>query len=555
MMMHLIAKKSARKGTQTGAVNTGVVVGIILAIILVVLFFTFYKRVEGEVLGRYKGEAATNEFYAFERWLGKLNAPLTRVKGGRAFDDLKLQPTDTLILLDRRFNEMTPSRIDRLWKWVESGGHLIVLPELGKENDHLLSEYEITTTRYGGFFGRINRRMSDIFGMRSRLSVELPHVKGALAPKLDYGALERDPASTGPALIVNARGSSTSSYILMMVYRRDKGSFTVLPSIDFVKDIKLGYSDNAEYAWGILTMPRQLVEVSAEAAKEESKRYSAEGPANEDTKGEGSGESELNYEPGEVPPAQSPAPAATSASPEAKAEEAAKAATDEAAKVAAGEAAEAAADAVAAAVKAAQSSVDESMSAATASLARNANATRGRTGNIYMVELLGSASLFSWLVDSAPIVLALICAFIALWLLRVIPRFGPLVAVSSTTRASLRDHFTAAGHFLMREGAANHLLRATRLETIKLFELRLPGWHQVPKLERAAWLAEHFARSNLSAEQIERAFNAIPEDKLTFVRFMQVLAVFRQALTPQRKAKDNAQPAPSADASVNNKSA
>ncbi len=500
-MMQLARLRSTFGVKQHGKINVSLVVGVALLIISIAAFFTFYKIVDMEELGSFKGEARSNEYLAFERWLAKLKVPYARVRGATDFDKLELKPGDTILLTDRRFGAMTPQRIQRIFEWVESGGHLIVEPEIGEENDRLLEDYGITSDRTGGFTEVMMEAGMNMMGISKRdIPVRLPHVKGVLNTRQDSSRVGREEDSFSPRLQVQQKGGKN---YLLVNYARGDGSISVIPGFRFLKSRQLGDRDNAEYLWSLLTLPRDLPTADKNTTPVEK------------NEGEGSGKSELNYEPGEKSEGQNETAPINAADMET--------------------------------VQGATDAVKKALNAALEANAGSTTQTNGALlidgtpniksrspGSVYFVELLGSNSLFSWLWSVATAAIVLFCVFFGLWLMRVIPRFGPVAEVESINRPGLREHFAAAGHFLVREGASNALLLATRQETIKLFEQKLPGWLSVTKANRARWLSEHF---KLDEAIIERAFNGVPEDKPTFVRYLQVLAALRAQLTKQLTKK------------------
>jgi hypothetical protein len=468
--------RQCQQGSYTPAI-----VGVLLLLVCVGLFLYFYKPVDREFLGSFKGEARTNRLYAFERWLKQLNAPYTHVKGALAFDALSLKAGDTVILNEYRLDAMTPSRINKMWDWVESGGHLIVIPEQG-ESDRLLEDYGVTRyeTRWGRMFGR----------QSAFVPVSLPHVSGSLTVGFGYSHLSREDGAFAPSLQVKA---STGSVYQLLAYQRGDGVITVIPTLGFLKGDSLADKDNAEFAWSLLTMPRKLPD--------------REQDAEEEPEGEGSGKSYLNYEPWEKPEESPRSPQSP--------EEAAKQAAEKAAH-----------EAIATAMGSGKSGAAATRSTGTTPM--SAPAFRASTpGSVFFVDIEGSGSLMKWLIQVAPVVMGLLVLFCLLWLMRVIPRFGPVALPEAINRASLREHFAATGHFLMREGASESLLLATRKDTIKQFELHLPGWNEVPKVNRPKWLADTL-QTGIDPRDIELAFNFSPPDKTAFLRYMQILALLRQ---------------------------
>jgi uncharacterized protein DUF4350 len=106
--------------TRTGAFVAALVAA--LAVALVAWFMQAIEWVEIEVPTLPRGEAARDRFYVAKQLARRLGAEVTTV---RSFERLP-PPGATLVLGSRRWN-MFPGREAGLRRWIEAGGHLVVL--------------------------------------------------------------------------------------------------------------------------------------------------------------------------------------------------------------------------------------------------------------------------------------------------------------------------------------------------------------------------------------------------------------------------------------------
>jgi hypothetical protein len=84
--------------------------------------------------------------------------------------------------------------------------------------------------------------------------------------------------------------------------------------------------------------------------------------------------------------------------------------------------------------------------------------------------------LTEWLWAEAWPVVIMLALFIMLWLIRVIPRFGPLAPDFAEERRSLAEHILASGRFLWSRGAGRYLVEAVRDRALRLArQRRLPA--------------------------------------------------------------------------------
>jgi hypothetical protein len=116
-------------------------------------------------------------------------------------------------------------------------------------------------------------------------------------------------------------------------------------------------------------------------------------------------------------------------------------------------------------------------------------ASRGSAApRVLMLLRFDRPHLTEWLWAEAWPVVVMLALFIVLWLIRVIPRFGPLAPDFAEERRSLAEHILASGRFLWSRGAGRYLVEAVRDRALRLArQRRLPAAEvpAVPGLLRA----------------------------------------------------------------------
>jgi hypothetical protein len=118
--------------------------------------------------------------------------------------------------------------------------------------------------------------------------------------------------------------------------------------------------------------------------------------------------------------------------------------------------------------------------------------------------VMDSPPLGDWLLREAwPVVVAALL-LIALWLARIIPRFGPLAPDPPPVRRSLLEHIVASGRFLWARGERDYLLEGARERVWRAAARRGISTQAVPQtdalqaLARLASVPEATARRALS---------------------------------------------------------
>jgi hypothetical protein len=130
---------------------------------------------------------------------------------------------------------------------------------------------------------------------------------------------------------------------------------------------------------------------------------------------------------------------------------------------------------------------------------------RGAAEPTLLFLVMTSPPLGDWLLNQAwPVVLATLL-LVALWLARIIPRFGPLALDPPPVRRSLLEHIVAIGRFLWSRGEGAYLLEALRERVWRAASRRgiapqaVPQAQAIEAIAQVAGLPETTARRALTA--------------------------------------------------------
>lgn len=111
--------------------------------LLVLGTLAFHALFEEVPTTRHEGaqaEARRNPYLALERFLQRMQRPLTRNNDAALLD--RLPPGGVLLLDANRRAHLTPARLDKLLDWVAAGGYVIATPEW-RGTDLLLAHFDL----------------------------------------------------------------------------------------------------------------------------------------------------------------------------------------------------------------------------------------------------------------------------------------------------------------------------------------------------------------------------------------------------------------------------
>jgi hypothetical protein len=149
-------------------------------------------------------------------------------------------------------------------------------------------------------------------------------------------------------------------------------------------------------------------------------------------------------------------------------------------------------------------------------------------GELFLIRHLESPSLAGWLAQHAPAALVALGVFLAAWLWRVMPRFGPLQPSPLPDRKSLLEHIRALGRFYADQHQVPRLLQLLRADCVDLFNRAAP---HAQGLDDAARLREAGRMTGVGPRDLAQAFSARADTPGEFANAVRTLASFRRRLT------------------------
>ncbi len=149
-------------------------------------------------------------------------------------------------------------------------------------------------------------------------------------------------------------------------------------------------------------------------------------------------------------------------------------------------------------------------------------------GKVWFVYSNSFDSLIAYIVKTIPFtVLALVIA-LALWLLSILPRFGPPISPTVRERRSLIEHIAAAGSFEWKHAEREALASSSISLLLHTAERRHPGIGRLPLKEQATRLA---SITGLPAQDIADALATLDgHTPRGFTKHMQILQKTRDRL-------------------------
>ena len=111
-------------------------------------------------------------------------------------------------------------------------------------------------------------------------------------------------------------------------------------------------------------------------------------------------------------------------------------------------------------------------------------------GKIHLASRMEIQTLWQWLAESAWMLLISGALLIALWLWRIIPRFGGTCPSPIDERRDLTQHLSAIGRSVWREGGVTHWLSVVRHALNKRLSLRYPDLNRMDASEKRMVLAK-----------------------------------------------------------------
>ena len=117
--------------------NLPVILAALATLVLAAFLFFNFERVETREHVGLQGEARTNPYLAAERLLARMGLTVRELKAPGDLD--RLQP-QAVMFAPRGRGALDVAQLQRLLRWADSGGHLIVEAELLPRTDLLLQQ-------------------------------------------------------------------------------------------------------------------------------------------------------------------------------------------------------------------------------------------------------------------------------------------------------------------------------------------------------------------------------------------------------------------------------
>jgi hypothetical protein len=137
------------------------------------------------------------------------------------------------------------------------------------------------------------------------------------------------------------------------------------------------------------------------------------------------------------------------------------------------------------------------------------------------------AGLFSWLTNNAWMVLISALALFAIWLWRVLPRFGPLRPLLGVDRRSLREHLDAAGRFLAKHEEWQELVTPARTRTLQRLQRAHPKLAAMLPHMQSGYLATALGADET---EIHRLLFSVPDGRRDVLKILSGLLRLNQRL-------------------------
>lgn len=158
------------------------------------------------------------------------------------------------------------------------------------------------------------------------------------------------------------------------------------------------------------------------------------------------------------------------------------------------------------------------------------------TSSVLVFDNPRKPSLWSWLVERAWTVLTAGVVLIALWLWRIVSRFGPIAPEAELNRRRLSDHLRASGRFLWSTGAGAAMAEVAREAAIHRIARAQPDFASLTSAERETRLAAVFGLDAADARILESTTKmSIPHD---FVHAIRVFQQIHERLRADRRRND-----------------
>lgn len=215
--------------------------GLIIALLLAVCgaigywFYTHFEKEQKEIEVGYHGAARVNTLLAAQRYFESFGVTARSVEGLTEFPPA----TATLIIPTARY-EMGAGEAQRLRRWVEAGGHLVVVPT---------SAFDTKYERVDALLDPLGIHVNEVDEPQSGglVDVDWPESGDFMTVHMDaYVRLDRTQTKNKILLELT---DEDGAYLVRLALGR--GVITVLADADFLTNHSIAQNDHAAYLWRV----------------------------------------------------------------------------------------------------------------------------------------------------------------------------------------------------------------------------------------------------------------------------------------------------------------
>jgi len=218
--------------------------GLIIALVLAVAgaigywFYANFEKERKDIDVGFLGAARYNPLLAAQRYIQSFGVTAHSEEGLTL-----LPPAKATLLIPSARYEMGGGEAERLRRWVEAGGHLVLVPSAAFDE-----EYE-RADRFLDPLG-IEVKPSEEPETGGIVDVDWPGTSDFITIKID--AYVRLDASKSKAKILLALADEDGAYLIRLAV--GKGEVTVLSDANFLTNYNLDKNDHAAYLWRVLQL-------------------------------------------------------------------------------------------------------------------------------------------------------------------------------------------------------------------------------------------------------------------------------------------------------------
>ncbi len=189
-----------------------------------------------------KDAAREDSFLAYTRLLERMGAPASV---GRDPSSLDAPPSRGTLLLGRpRLAYMTPARVNRIVRWVDAGGSLVVEPEGEGIDDPLLDALGVARVFPERDDKGARKNPPGFTGAPAVETLDWPQLGRPLRARIAYPYSLRDTRARS-----DVRELRQGARVIALTFASGEGRVTVMPGLGFLRNNQVGELDHAELGW------------------------------------------------------------------------------------------------------------------------------------------------------------------------------------------------------------------------------------------------------------------------------------------------------------------